>query len=451
MPVRSPRDAVFLVWFVVSLVAFSYPGAVRGQPGLYEPHRDPAVGFNLISWHNFGASGTSVWADAVQSLYDAGFRQVSVSPVRFVNTATGAITASPTQSPTLGQIEAGVVRAKQLGMKVIVNPFVEPEGFHSWRGTFDPAPGGGVSNQFWSDYRSYMNEVATWAQGLGADEMTVGTEYNGLANNPGNASQWSATIGSIDARFAGRLGYAANWDSYRNQAAEAAIWSNPAIDFLGIDAYFTDVVSGYQQAIGATEAQRDAALDNNMGFTTQVPGQTMATMMMDAWNLKLDGEILPYAAALREGAGLPVKFNEVGFLPRNRTAADPQATNGANASVDSVEQRLSFEGLLRALDGRRDVLESIDVWQWGMPGADGSLWNMGLDDPALAYQDSLNRDTAQFLSAYVSNPVPEPGAVALLLTGGVAAAGAFSWGRRRGNASPSAAGMPSQPVPGVLA
>ena len=33
------------------------------DPGVYEPNADPGVGFNLISWWNYGAAGASIWGE----------------------------------------------------------------------------------------------------------------------------------------------------------------------------------------------------------------------------------------------------------------------------------------------------------------------------------------------------------------------------------------------------
>src|SRR3954468_3812816 len=86
------------------------------NPAVYELGSDPMVGFNLISWWDWGSSGTNVWQNAVQQVYDAGFREISISPVRYFNLTTGIISATNQQSPQLSHIEAAVVRAKSLGM-----------------------------------------------------------------------------------------------------------------------------------------------------------------------------------------------------------------------------------------------------------------------------------------------------------------------------------------------
>ena len=95
------------------------------NPAVYEIGPDPEVGFNMISWYNAVSNGSANWQDAVQSIYDAGFRSVSISPVRFLNINTGQILSTSPKGPELSHIEAGVTRAKSLGMRVTLNPFFE--------------------------------------------------------------------------------------------------------------------------------------------------------------------------------------------------------------------------------------------------------------------------------------------------------------------------------------
>lgn len=84
---------------VVVVILAAAGRSAFADPTLYEPASDPGVGFNLISWWNFGGSGDATWQNAVQSVYDAGFREVSISPVRFVNIATGSILPTSPRGP----------------------------------------------------------------------------------------------------------------------------------------------------------------------------------------------------------------------------------------------------------------------------------------------------------------------------------------------------------------
>ncbi len=378
-------------------IALCCCGVVRtaaANPAVYEAGSDPSVGFNLISWYNFGSSGASTWQNAVQSIYDAGFRDVSIDPVRFVNISTGQILATSPKGPDLSHIEAGVARAKSLGMRVTLNPFYElydpssntyfatVSGCSSWRACWNPTPGSAASNQFWGDYQSYLVSVAQIAANYHVDAMTVGTEDNKLAENSGNVANWSTVINAVNNVYSGQLGYAANWDDYNNANIKNAIWNNPAIDFVGIDSYFTNLT---------TNAQSDAS--------GSFPNSTFINTVTNAWNNKLNNTILPYAASLKNGAGMPVAFTEVGYLPYNRTTVNPQ--NSSGQAVDTDEQRMAFNGLLNALDGRGDKFKAVDIWQWGMPGSDGSLWNIN----TVNANQPNNTALAQYLASYLATRV----------------------------------------------
>src|SRR4051794_26912669 len=125
------------VMMVCIVGASGAPQRAAANPTVYELGSDPMVGFNLISWWDWGTSGTSVWQNAVQQIYSAGFREISISPVRYFDLTTGVISSTGQQTPQLSDIEAAVVRAKSLGMRVTLNPFVEPQNFSTWRGTYN--------------------------------------------------------------------------------------------------------------------------------------------------------------------------------------------------------------------------------------------------------------------------------------------------------------------------
>jgi len=362
------------------------PTSSQANPASYQPGIDPGVGFNLVSWGNFG-NGAQVWENAVQTAYDAGFDDVSLSPVRFYTPGVGSIATSSSSGPELSHVAAGVARAKQLGMRVTVNPFVEPASFDGWRGLYDPTPGSSESTTFWSDYEEYIVDVAAMAESNGADSITVGTEMRGLTRNAGNNARWNSVINAADGAFSGSIGYAANWDNYDNANVASTIWDHPAIDYIGIDSYFQGLLST-SQADGS-----GAYPDTDFLFDVE-----------DAWNNKLDNEILPFAAARQAGAGLPVEFTEIGYLPRNRTTFTPQ---GESQPLDADEQNMAFEGLMRALDGRLASGEFLatHIWQWDMQGSAGSTWNM---NPNGGNQPS-NQQTAQWLSSFVNGTNPDPG------------------------------------------
>ena len=117
-----------------ALGAWLLCGPLTAAPTRYEPGCDPPLA-SIFSGRNFETAGAAVWQNAVQDVYDKGFRYVSLIPIRYVDLSTGHLLADGhSQAPELSHVAAGVARAKSLGMTVTLNPFVEPEGF-------DAAPG----------------------------------------------------------------------------------------------------------------------------------------------------------------------------------------------------------------------------------------------------------------------------------------------------------------------
>jgi hypothetical protein len=339
---------------------------------------------------------------------------VSISPVRRFNNNTGAI--DPNSSyPPLSAVEAGVARAKQLGMRVTLNPFVElsnlPAAANGWRAYFAPLPGGSVANTFWPLYETYLDEVAAIAQQHQVDAMNVGTEMKGLDSlfsitdfdpaTPGNQNSpsqtqldqqrayWTTTIDSVASIYDGAIGYAANWDNFNSTRVTSNIWSHPEIEYIGIDSYFRFTASPYQ-------------IPDNAAVPVQsYPDEGFIQLVATEWNQRLDGQILPFARSI----GKPVVFTEQGYQHHNRTSQNPQIepTPSDPVPVDTAEQIMAFEGLLRALDGRQDEFLAMHIWQWEMAGSQGSTWNI---NPSASANQPDNRPLAWWLSGWVRNLLP---------------------------------------------
>lgn len=400
---RSPALSPFLSAFLVLSCSLS---VLAGNPLVYEPATDPGVGFNLIAWS--GNNDASRWTNAVNALYAAGFREVSISPIRRFDYNTGGVIAG-FGYPTLTAIEAGVVRAQQLGMRVTLNPFVEVSnlpGGQSWRAYFNPVPGTAKADTFWPLYETYLDEVATLAQKHNVEAMNVGTEMKGLdsffaitdfdPDTPGNqstpsqaqldqqAAYWTTVIDSVAAIYSGQIGYAANWDNFNSTRVTSNIWSHPEIDYIGIDSYFRFESGQYQ-------------IPTSQSNPIQTyPTESFIQLVADEWNQRLDGQIMPFAASL----GKPVVFTEQGYQHHNGTSRNPQTESG---SVDTAEQIMAFAGLLRALDGRQDDFLAMHIWQWEMNGSQGSTWNI---NPAANANQPDNRPLAQWLSGWITNQLP---------------------------------------------
>ena len=115
------------------------------------------------------------------------------------------------------------------------------------------------------------------------------------------------------------------------------IWSHPEINYIGIDSYFRFENNPY--VIPTSESDP----------IQTYPDEDFIQLVADEWIERLDNQILPFAA----GLGKPVVFTEHGYQHHNGSSRNPQNESGA---VDTAEQIMAFHGLLRALDGRQDVL-----------------------------------------------------------------------------------------------
>ena len=291
------------------------------------------------------------------------------------------------------------VRAKQLGMRVTLNPFVELSN-GQWRANFAPLPGSTLANTFWPQYESYLDEVATIAQNRGVDAMNVGTEMKGLDSfytitdfDPGPGFQgspsqaqldqqkayWDTVIDSVNSIYSGQIGYAANWDNFNSGRVTNNIWSHEHISYIGIDSYFRFESNPYLIPTSESDPLQT------------YPNEGFIQLVANEWSQRLDGQIMPFAA----GQGKPVVFTEQGYQHHNGTSRNPQNESG---SVDTAEQIMAFQGLLRAMDGRQDDLLAMHIWQWEMTGSQGSTWNI---NPSASANQPDNRPLAQWLSGFV--------------------------------------------------
>ncbi|MGD9632892.1 MAG: hypothetical protein AB7G28_10230 [Pirellulales bacterium] len=403
-PRRSP--ALILPLAALLLLA-SIVSIATATPTVYEPATDPGLGFNLIAWS--GNNDASRWTNAVNALYAAGFREVSISPIRRFDYNTGGV-ISNFGYPTLTAIDAGVARAKELGMRVTLNPFVEvsnlPAAAGGWRAGFNPLPGSAKATTFWPLYETYLDEVAAIAQNRNVDAMNVGTEMKGLdsfyqitdfdPDTAGNqltptqaqldqqVAYWDTVIDSVAGIYSGSIGYAANWDNFNTTRVTNNIWSHPEIDYIGIDSYFRFESGQYSIPTSQTDPIQT------------YPTESFIQLVADEWNQRLDGQIMPFAA----GLGKPVVFTEQGYQHHNGSSRNPQNESG---SVDTAEQIMAFAGLLRALDGRKDDFLAMHIWQWEMNGSQGSTWNV---NPSATANQPDNRPLAQWLSGWITNQLP---------------------------------------------
>ena len=77
------------------------------------------------------------------------------------------------------------------------------------------------------------------------------------------------------------------------------------------------------------------------------------------------GELLPYAAVLKDGQGMPVSIGEFGAVAFNQCAVMP-ASYQPSDEVDAKEQEAVIMGLIHSVDQLRYEMPEITIWQWGI-------------------------------------------------------------------------------------
>jgi hypothetical protein len=260
----------------------------------------------------------------------------------------------------------------------------------TWRGCWNPS--GAIADQFWSDYEAYLIEIADLAAKHNVDRMNVGTEMREINGDSAHNDNWNDVINAVDAVYDGPLGYAANWDhwAFGSPGNVTYIFDHPAIDYVGIDSYFTNLVS--ESHVNASGIYPNAA------FISQVE---------QGWIDLLENIILPYAAARKDGVGMPVVFTEFGHLPFNGTAADPQNQDDVYqpSVLDKDEQLMAFQAFFNAIDGRQDIIPALHIWQWEMAGSGDSLWNI---NPEVSPDQPHNDRIADWLVNFVATATVVP-------------------------------------------
>ena len=115
--------------------------------------------------------------------------------------------------------------------------------------------------------------------------------------------------------------------------------------------------------------------------------ESFAQSVTNRWRDIITSELLPYAATLNNGQGMPVSIGEFGAVPFNLTAVAP-ASFQPSTDLDPQEQEAVILGLIRSVDQLGDEIPEITIWQWGI----GDLEDRFGLNPCLLYTSPSPRD-----------------------------------------------------------
>lgn len=330
----------------------------------YDPAMDTNLGFNIVGFYEQSPEGATDWSDAIQEMNDLGASDVTLVLYRVLDASNGTFVAN--SGPRLDHIQAGLIRAKELGMTVTLSPIFETDG---WRGDWNPD--GSLRQNFYSSYSQMVLDLADMGAEHGADRLTFGSELEQFMLNSEHAAFLNSLINDIDSVFAGDIGYSANAGGLTNPTLKSMVWDHPKIDYAAVSAYYNNYFADVSLA--------DAS--NTM------PEADLLAQFETKWNDLFENEYLPYVQSLKNGAGLPFYIQEFGAVPFNRTAVanwstSPGEYTGAGSETpDAQEQKLLFESLINATQGRADEISNVFFWTWAFGGNDADTFGINPNMP----------------------------------------------------------------------
>lgn len=173
------------------------------------------------------------------------------------------IYAEPGWTASNESLAEAIQRARELGMKVLLKPMVDPEDFYNqWRGQIPPTP------EWFESYKAFISAYAQFAQEEHVDIFCVGCEFKATE---ADVSSWREIIREVRKHYSGPLTYAATIDSFQ----DIQWWDS--LDYVGIDAYFPltnkkdptleELKQAWDGIANRIEAWHDSKVDKPIIFT----------------------------------------------------------------------------------------------------------------------------------------------------------------------------------------
>ena len=368
-----------------------FPPISEGPSGTYDIDIDPTVGAVVTAFIDNNPDNPndtydiqSNWIQAVDELASIGFKEVTFAVYR--NVTNGYLVGGP-RTAVVG---AATQHAIDQGMSVTILPVFEANG---WRGDYDPT---GIERERFQNH--YTAWIANLARIRGVDRFSIGSELNRMVRNRNNVDFFVSLIETAQNSFeianntTGRIGYAANFDSY-SDSRHRALFSRPGIEYIGI--------SAYQSAIKPSQASL-------VSDTGPVSSEAFIEMVKN-WNRELD-RLENFSRSMR----LPIVIQEAGSVQQNYASVAPFAVNPSDwvssqlpnrHQNDPLEQRAVYESLIHALDGRKQDFESVTFWTWEHGASRGrrtfeALGTTGVEERFAIWP--TDGGGGQYLSQYVA-------------------------------------------------
>ena len=366
---------LFLIVFFSSELEIQSIASAQSDPETYEIGTDPALGYSMNSYIR-SRFGMREWTTGVSDMKTAKCRHVSIVAFRSVDAVSGRVNLGT--GPSMEQLNASIVRAKVHGMKVTLTPLFDvlsESGATGWRGNWNPK--GKQRTTFYQGYQRFILALARLAERHNVERFNIASELDAMVEDDENDAYFNRLINRTQTMYSGNIGYAATYDSYQSERVKELFWDNDSITDIRLSLYPHNFVS-----------LEDSDASDLPEFQVAVA---------DKWNTVINEELIPYAAAQKDGAGMPIVIQEVGAVPYNRAATypwsfGPGVFSGQDEEIeDQNEQEIYIMEFIKAIDGKIAEIPEVYFWNWNFVGSEFDRYAMSpwVDSPSTATAEAI--------------------------------------------------------------
>ena len=255
----------------------------------------------------------------LDELKSLGVNSVAIHPYAGIH-EDGHVAAGRRAGTSTTHITTPLRWARERGMSAMLIPHLAYWGTKfSWRGEINFATPE-EWDRFFSEYETWIVQMATLAEAEQAEIFCVGLEYSHAQKYE---ERWRKIIAAVRAVYRGKVTYGANWNEY----TEVKFWD--ALDYLGVLAYFplTKSANPSVEEILAAWEKRCVELDK---YSKQNGKQFL--------------------------------FVEIGYNESSRAAAEPWGFKTGGDYAAEIQQRCIDVAL--GLPARHSFIAGMYWWKW---------------------------------------------------------------------------------------
>jgi len=170
--------------------------------------------------------GSPSMVDSLDHLKELGVEWIAIHPYARVR-RDGSISSRP--AAEVAYLQRAVEIARAAGVRLFWKPHLAYWGSFEWRGDIEFGTDEAAWQRFFAGYQRFIVDQARFAQKSGVEIFAVGVEYEQTTHRE---EEWRAIVKAVREVYAGKVTYAANWDSLDR----VPFWD--AVDWIGVHAYF---------------------------------------------------------------------------------------------------------------------------------------------------------------------------------------------------------------------